>query len=463
MISIDLFAGAGGVSLGIEQALGVAPVVAINHDPVALNTHARNHKGTMHLCKSVFDVPPFFPVRGRGVDLLWASPDCAHFSIAKSGKPREKGIRDLAWVVVDWAREVAPRVICLENVKEFLSWGPLDEHGKPIPERKGETFRQWCQALRDCGYTLEWRVLRAADYGVPTSRERLFLVARCDGVPICWPEPTHGPRRLSPYRTAAECIDFSLPCPSISLTRAEAKALGYGRINRPLADATLRRIAEGVRRFVLEAAEPYIVELPSGQRVAPFRVHTANGERKAGRHGRTDQAPRAHSLEQPMHTICATGSQGALVAAYLAKHNGSGDDWSKAIGQPLTEPLHTVTARDTKSLIAAFLTKYYGEGTGQSLTSPLGTITTRDRFGLVTVRIDGEDYVITDIGMRMLSGRELARAHGFPDTYALPETREAQIACIGNSVPPDLPEAVVAAQFGRPGAEPAQLELWGAA
>jgi DNA (cytosine-5)-methyltransferase 1 len=487
---VDLFAGGGGASLGIEWALGVAPAVAINHDQPAITMHAANHRGTLHLCEDLLRVRPFRP-RGRPIDLLWGSPDCADHSNAKGGKPRETGRRLLAWVMVEWAREVHPRVICLENVPEFVQWGPLDADGKRIMSRRGETFREFVAALRLAGYRVEWRVLNAADYGAPTSRRRLFLVARCDGEPIVWPEPTHGVDRL-PWRPASGCIDWWIPMLSIFATRAEAKAWARlvdapGIPNRPLAEATQRRIAAGMRRFVIEAARPFLVRYQGERRpgegglvhdlddplpvqttenrfglVVPYLATTSNGERKG-------QTPRIRDIQRPLGTVCASGSQGALVAAWLAKHNGSGDRWDRAIGSSLTEPVHTVTVTDTKALgtadlatepaenahrVAAFMTKYYGAGIGQRVDEPLPTITTLDRFGLVTVTLEGTPYVVTNIGMRMLQPRELARAQGFPDNYVLTGSKRDQVGRIGNSAPPHVVAAVVAAQFGR---EPAEV------
>jgi DNA (cytosine-5)-methyltransferase 1 len=427
---VDLFAGGGGASEGIRQALGVAPALAVNHDPAAIAMHATNHPTTDHLCEDVFRVAPFRP-RKRSIDLLWASPDCTHHSRAKGGKPRENKRRMLAWVVVEWARAVMPRVICLENVPEFLDWGPLDSDGRPDPARKGETFREFVGALQLAGYRVEWRNLVAADFGAPTIRKRLFLVARCDGEAIRWPDPTHGAGRVSPWRTAAECIDWSIPCPSIFLSREEGRKVGAVR---PLAEATLRRIAEGVRRYVLQAARPFVV----CQRalVAPVLVHTANGERDG-------QAPRARDVERPLGTVTATGSQGAMVAAFLAKHYGG------VVGQALTAPVGTVTAVDHHSLVSAFLTKFYGSEIGQNQRpdEPLHTVPTIDRFGLVTVELDGEPYALVDIGMRMLQPRELARAQGFEDSYVLTGSKREQVARIGNSVCPPVARAVVAAQF----------------
>ena len=259
-IIVDNFAGGGGASLGIEQALGRSPDIAVNHDPEAVAMHAANHPTTQHLCGDVWEYDPVAVCGGRPVGLLWASPDCKHFSKAKGGKPVQKKIRGLAWVVVRWAKTVRPRVIFLENVEEFQTWGPLTEAGMPDPAKKGLTFQRWMRELRACGYVVEMKQLRACAYGAPTTRKRLFVIARCDGQPIVWPEPTHGAGRI-PYRTAAECIDWSIPIPSI-FERA-----------RPLAENTMRRIARGIRRFVLEAERPFLVG-----HVAPTLIQTGYGE-----------------------------------------------------------------------------------------------------------------------------------------------------------------------------------------
>lgn len=472
--SVDLFAGGGGASEGILRATGTAPLVAINHDEDAIIMHATNHPGTMHLCESVFDVTPFRP-HGKDLDLLWLSPDCKHFSRAKGGKPLSKDIRGLAWIAVHWASYVRPRVICLENVQEFLTWGPLypEDHpvkklrNTPIPERKGETFYKFVDELIDLGYEVEWRELVAADYGAPTTRKRLFLIARCDGQAIRWPKETHGPGRKFPHRTAAECIDWSIPCPSIFLTKEDVKKQKL-RCRRPLADKTLARIAEGIRRYVIETNDPYII--PDG--VATM-VQTGYGERKG-------QLPRALNIQKPLGTVVAGGSKHALVTAFLAKH------YTGVIGQPVTKPLGTITAIDHHSVVAAHLTKFYGTsksgasirrpmptvtagaggghmglvaafltkyyGTGgqlQSVSDPMHTIVTKARFGLITVELNGEPYVITDIGMRMLQPRELARAQGFGEDYIITGTQKAQYARIGNSVPPPVVSAIVKAQFLR--------------
>jgi DNA (cytosine-5)-methyltransferase 1 len=476
--SVDLFAGGGGASEGIRLATGAAPLVAINHDEASIKMHATNHPGTMHLCESVFDVDPFLP-HGKMLDLLWASPDCTHFSRAKGGRPRSQEIRGLAWVVLEWAANVRPRVIALENVPEFKTWGPLDDEGRIIKERKGETFEKFNQTFRDLGYRIEWQELVAADYGAPTTRKRLFGIARCDGMPIRWPEPTHGPGRPHPYRVAAECIDWDIPCPSI-FTR-----------KRPLAEKTMARIAEGIKRYVIETDSPFLLNLTHGGRlepleepfrtitaanrgekalVVPYGIQTRNGERKG-------QRPRTLDLGKPMNTITSQGSQGALVQAFLAKH------YTGVYGQPLKKTLGTITAKDHHALVAAHLEKFYGTAKGadieqpmptvtassggghmalvasllvkyygsggqwQSLKEPMHTIVSKARFGLVTVNIGGEEYAITDIGMRMLQPRELARAQGFDDSYQLIGTKTSQIARIGNSVPPPVVRAIVAAQF----------------
>src|SRR5262245_4479241 len=267
---VDNFAGGGGASLGIEMALGRSPDIAINHDPEAISMHMANHPDSKHFCEDVWQVNPIKACAGRPVGLAWFSPDCKHFSKAKGRKPVSKKIRGLAWIVVKWAKAVAPRVIILENVEEFQDWGPLDDEGMPCPKRKGMTFQRWLDQLRNLGYRVEWRELRACDYSAPTIRKRLFIVARRDGQRIVWPEPTHmSPKKLGtdlfsshlkPWRTAAECIDWSIPCPSI-----------FDR-KKQLAENTLRRVAAGLRRYVIESPEPFIISLThhGGDRVEPL-------------------------------------------------------------------------------------------------------------------------------------------------------------------------------------------------
>lgn len=482
---IDNFAGGGGASTGIELALGRRVDIAINHDPEAVAMHTANHPETKHYCESVWEIDPREVTQGRPVGLVWLSPDCKHFSKAKGGKPVEKKIRGLAWVALRWAAVARPRVIMLENVEEFRTWGPLvvDAEGKakPCPKNKGREFNAFCNALRRQGYHVEHRELRACDYGTPTIRKRLFLIARRDGQPIVWPDPTHGdPRniatkakKLKPWRTAAECIDFTLPCPSI-----------FER-SRPLADATLRRIAKGIMRYVVNAAEPFIVNgvspvltecanastprsMPADEPlrticaqtkgghhalIAPTLVQTGYGEREG-------QAPRALDMEKPLGTL--VGSQKhALVSAFMAKHYGG------VVGARLDAPLSTVTSVDHHSLVTAgntgshaedvvaFLIKYYGnEQDGVEVSEPMHTVTARERFGLVTVA--GAEYRIADIGMRMLAPHELYKAQGFPGDYITdygitPEgkriqlSKTAQVRMCGNSVCPPLAAALVRA------------------
>ena len=492
-IIVDSFAGGGGASTGILMALGRGPDVAINHNAEAIAMHEANHPETRHFCESVWDVSPKQATGGRKVGLAWFSPDCKHFSKAKGGQPVDSGVRGLAWVVIRWARDVQPRVIFLENVEEWQTWGPLLPDGRPCPASKGMTFRRWMRDLRAAGYQVEHRELRACDYGAPTTRKRLFVIARCDGQPIVWPTPTHGPGRAHPWRTAAKCIDFTLPCPSI-----------FGRA-RPLAENTMKRIARGLKRYVIDAAEPFIVPLTHhGERrvhplsepmptvtgahrgelamVAPTMVQVGYGERQG-------QAPRCLDIQEPLGTVVAGGGKHALCAAFIAKHFG---DNGQAPGSQLSLPLSTVTTVDHNALVAshlvklrggladhhttaqdlrqplptltaggthlgevrAFLTKYYSaDSQDPQLTLPLHTITTRDRFGLVMVH--GEPWQIVDIGMRMLSPRELFRAQGFPDTYIIdrgvdgkPLSKTAQVRMAGNSVCPQMGAALVAANLG---------------
>lgn len=446
---VDLFCGGGGASEGIGWELGRDPDFAVNHDVEAVTMHEANHPETRHLHGDVWHYGPREVVASSRVGLLWASPTCTYFSKAKGGPLDRKTatkIRALAWVVVRWAKEVRPRVIMVENVEAFSQWGPLDSDGRPCPRRRGSTFRRWVRALESAGYRVEWRELRACDYGAPTSRKRLFVIARCDGEPIVWSEPTHGPGRI-PYRTAAECIDWSIPCPSIFDRR------------KPLAEATLRRIARGIRKFVLDSAAPFIIPVSHAgdarvhsireplrtitassrspfDLVVPSLVHVSNGERPG-------QTPRVYDIQQPLGTVVAGGVKHGLVAAFLAKNFGG----HGTPGADLRAPLSTVTCKDHHALVRAFLTQYNGTAIGASLREPFKTLTTRDRFGLVTVR--GEQFTISDIGMRLLTPRELYRAQGFPDGYEIDGfTKTAQIRMAGNSVPPHLAHALVAANFG---------------
>ena len=485
-ITVDLFAGGGGASTGIEQAIGRPVDVAINHDPEAISLHAANHPQTLHYTADVFEVDPHEATEGRPVGLLWASPSCTHFSRARGGVPVSKQLRSLGWVVVRWAAAVKPRVIVCENVAEWRDWGPvIASKGVPCPKRKGKTFRQWIGHLQRLGYRVDHRELRACDYGTPTIRKRLFLVARRDGHPIVWPQPTHNERGtdgLKPWRTAAECIDWTLPCPSI-----------FDR-KRPLADATLRRIAKGVMRYVVEADEPFIVPLHHGL-IVPTLIQQGYGERKG-------QSPRVPGLENPLGTIVSGGGKHALVVAFLAKH------YTGVVGADLREPIPTVTSVDhnalvaatliqtghgegkcgTKrfshgtsdieaplntitasggngALVAALLCKYYGnDKDGVDLREPMHTIPTKDRIALVTVTIDGQAHYISDIGMRMLAPHELYRAQGFPEDYRIDKgadgkalTKTAQVRMCGNSVCPPLARVIVEANYHEM-AEAAALE-----
>jgi DNA (cytosine-5)-methyltransferase 1 len=487
---VDLFAGGGGASVGIEAALGRHVDLAINHSATALAVHKRNHPHTKHLKTDIWEVEPRDAVGSNRVAFLWASPDCTHFSNAKGDVPRAQNIRSLAWVVVKWAKQVKPDVIMLENVQEFRGWGPLGPDGKPIKARMGETFARWRKALEREGYVVDFRVLNAADAGARTRRKRLFLIARSDGRPIVWPDLSHAG---GPYRTAAECIDWSLPCPSIF----ERK--------KPYAEKTLWRIAQGIRRFVIENPRPFIVKVNHGKWeprhediFEPMSTVTASQRghglvmpvlQQSGYGERPTQKARVLDLNDPLGTIVACGQKHALVAALL-KHYGdplrSDGGGGAVIGADLNEPMSTVTTRDHHSLFAAtlatfrgthpsqpgsasiedpmptitaggihvaevraFLTKYYTTGTsfGQGLDEPLHTVRTQDTFGLVTVA--GVDYQIVDIGMRMLQPHELLRAQfgRFAENYDLSpaKTKAAQVRLIGNSVCPELVEQIVRA------------------
>jgi DNA (cytosine-5)-methyltransferase 1 len=567
-IFVDSFAGGGGASLGITWATGRSPDVAINHDPLAIVMHAANHPDTKHFTEDVWKLKSKEITGGRKVAGFWASPDCTHFSRAKGGRPVKKEIRSLAWFVVRFAAEAKPDVIFLENVREFADWGPIvpalrcaacrwrgtegqvkiaatrhrcprcnslrlkeTEELIPDPARKGLTFRRWIGRLRGLGYEVEWKNMNAADYGVPTHRRRLFLIGRRDSKPIVWPEKTHAPPEkcanlplfgptFRPYHTAAECIDWSIPCPSI-----------FDR-PKPLADATMRRIAMGVGRYVLNNPRPFIVGVGGRMGQSPAAPVDQPSNTVTGKNDRSIVIPilsqyhssksagdcRCQPADRPINVV-PTENRFALVSAFLAKHYGGhttpgsrcnapidtitetdhnslvsvflakhfGDGH---VGAPIDtpfptitaipnqnqivaanlirmnngakqwngvdEPLPTVTTQHNKlALVYSFLVKYFGTAIGQHLTEPLHTITGKDRFGLVTVWIDGDLWVLTDIGMRMLTPRELARAQGFPDSYLLThpswpkraQSKSAQVARIGNSVCPHMAELLVRANY----------------
>ena len=539
---VDNFAGGGGASTGIEIATGYSVDIAINHDPEAIRMHKSNHPSTRHYCEDVWQVDPVKACGGYPVALAWFSPDCKHFSKAKGGKPKDKFIRGLAWVACRWAGLVRPRVIILENVEEFKTWGPLNRGHRPIKAKQGVTFRRFVQQLEKLGYEVQFRELVAADYGAPTMRKRFFLIARCDGQPITWPEPTHGPADseavkaglLKPYVGAYTQIDFSRPCPSIFDTSEEIKEKYGIRAVRPLAPKTMDRIARGLKKFVLDNPEPFIIqcnhggERKSGDIRAPLPTITgkhgygiavpklapiidkAYGGNYAGGGSRADEpidtittvdhnrlveatlAPCimcnnennvGANVESPLPTI-TTGNRNFVVAPTLIQyHSETAKDevrgqtimdpimtvdssnryglvtsflskfYKSGTGQDIREPLHTVTTSPGHfGEVRAFLVKYYGQGTGQELTEPLDTVTSKDRFGLVT--IEGVDYQIVDIGLRMLEPRELYGCQGFPEDYIIDHdytgksySRSEQVKRCGNAVCPPIPAALVRANL----------------
>lgn len=538
---VDNFAGGGGASTGIEMATGYSVDIAINHDPEAIRMHKANHPNTKHYCEDVWQVDPVEACNGHPVGLAWFSPDCKHFSKAKGGKPKDKFIRGLAWVACRWAGLVRPRVIMLENVEEFKTWGPLNRRHHPIKAKQGNTFDKFMQQLTDLGYEVQFRELVAADYGAPTMRKRFFLIARCDGKPIVWPEPTHAPADseevkaglLKPYVGAYTQLDFSLPCPSIFDTSEEIKEKYGIRAVRPLAPKTMERIARGLKKFVLENPEPFIIQCNHGgerrpndirepmptitgkhgygivepymvqigqtgftkdrskdvrdplttivsknehcliePKLAPYmgtnttnhpggnckdQIHTiTTGNQQClisptliQYHSETAQGEvRGQTIKEPIMTVDGSNRYG-LVTSFLSKFYKTG------IGQDVREPLGTVTANAGGGHfgeVRAFLIKYYGQGTGQDIKAPLDTVTAQDRFGLVT--INGTDYQIVDIGLRMLEPRELYGCQGFPDDYIIDHDytgktypRSEQVRRCGNAVCPPIPAALVRANL----------------
>lgn len=503
---VDNFAGGGGASTGIEMATGYSVDIAINHDPEAIRMHKVNHPNTKHYCENVWAVDPVKACEGHPVALAWFSPDCKHFSKAKGGKPKDKNIRGLAWVACRWAALARPRVIMLENVEEFKTWGPLNRGHHPIKAKQGDTFRQFVKQLNELGYEVQFRELVAADYGAPTKRKRFFMIARCDGVPIMWPKPTHAPAdskevkggRLKPYVGAYTQLDFSLPCPSIFDTSEQIKEKYGIRAVRPLAPKTMQRIARGLKKFVLDNPEPFIVPIGYGERkgqsprvhdikkplptivssgkhylceprLAPVIDKTYGGNYQGGGskaedpidtittvdhnrlvaatliqyHSETNSDEvRGQDIENPIMTVDSSNRYG-LVTSFLSKFYKTG------IGQDERDPLHTVTTSAGHfGEVRAFLIKYYGEGTGQDIEQPLDTVTSRDRFGLVTIQ--GVEYQIVDIGLRMLEPKELYGCQGFPDDYIIDHdstgktySRSEQVKRCGNAVCPPIPAAMV--------------------
>ncbi|WP_156507738.1 DNA cytosine methyltransferase [Halioglobus sp. HI00S01] len=444
---MSYFAGGGGACQGIKAALGVEPDYAINHDPVALSVHKANHPATQTLTSDVWSVDARLLLKNRTAGYIHFSPDCRHFSRAKSGKPVKKEIRGLAWVVARVAATTGVPLLTVENVVEWSHWGPLiqaekdgeklfDENGNavmvPDPDKKGETFKQWVAKLRSLGYTVEWSVLNAQDFGAPTSRKRLFVVARRDGLPIVWPSATHGPG-LIPYRTAAECIDWTTPAHSIFMSKDDARVVG---VRRPLAENTLRRIATGVKRFILEQNDLFVAETPDGD-VIPYFV-PRYGERKG-------QEPRCRSAERPFGTIVPGSNQGSLVLGCLAKH------YTGVVGTDLRKPLGTITAVDHHSLTRCDAVAVLTEETRQRAVAVADFI--REYAGCdVPEIIMVKGQALVDISMRMLTPRELFRGQGFSDEFQFDVdadgnavTQKAAMRLVGNSVPPAMIEALVRA------------------
>ena len=422
---IDCFAGGGGASVGIEMALGRSVDIAVNHDPEAIRMHKVNHPGTCHLTEDIFKADLKGIVNRRKVELMWASPDCTSHSKAKGGQPRKSGLRILPWAVFKHAREILPEVIIMENVEEIQQWGPLDERGYPIPERKGEDYKRFITAMCSLGYRFESRELVAADYGAPTTRKRWYAIFRRDGKDIKWPIPV---RTKDTWEPCGKYIDWS--------------DLGKSIFDRkkPLAEATQKRIANGIRKYILEN-EPYIV---GDKRAAAFIIQY-HGEMKEG-------DSRGQLLSEPVKTIDTSNRYG-LITAFITKYYKTG------IGQSMATPLHTITTSPWHfGLISAFLIKYYGSGGScQKIDRSLDTITTKDRFGLVNVAIDikGEKYAIADIFLRMLKPEELKLMQGFPKDYIIdrdisgkPYPVKEQVARIGNSVVPIMAKALVEANCG---------------
>nr|DAH12895.1 MAG TPA: DNA cytosine methyltransferase [Caudoviricetes sp.] len=496
---VDNFAGGGGASTGIELATGYSVDIAINHDPEAIKMHKANHPNTKHYCENVWAVDPVKACNGHPVGLAWFSPDCKHFSKAKGGKPKDKNIRGLAWVALRWAGLVRPRVIMLENVEEFKTWGPLNRRHHPIKAKQGKTFERFVQQLRELGYEVEFRELIAADYGAPTMRKRFFMIARCDGKPIVWPEPTHGPADseavkaglLKPYVGAYTQIDFSRPCPSIFDTSEEIKEKYGIRAVRPLAKKTMDRIARGLKKFVLDNPEPFIIQCNHGGERRPNDIREPMPT-ITGKHGYGVVEPylvqckfnnEAQDVQKPIGTLTTVGSHLLVSPTLIQYHSETSKDevrgqtikdpimtvdgsnryglvtsflskfYKSGTGQDMREPLHTITTSPGNfGEVRAFLIKYYGDATGQDIEQPLDTVTTKDRFGLVT--IEGVDYQIVDIGLRMLEPKELYGCQGFPDDYIIDHDytgktypRSEQVRRCGNAVCPPIPAALVKANL----------------
>ena len=562
-----IFAGGGGASTGIEIATGRAVAIAINHDPAAILMHKTNHPYTEHFQASVWDIDPVAVCRGRRVGLAWFSPDCKHFSKAKGAALVDRKIRGLAWITLRWAAKVRPRVIILENVEEFQTWGPVRK-GKPVKKLAGTTFRKFIRQLEELGYTVEYRELIAADYGAPTSRKRFYMIARCDGKPIVWPKPTHsktGADGLPKWRSAAEIIDWSLPCPSVFATKAEIMDRYGLKAVRPLAKNTMRRIIRGVDKFTIRSGKPFIVQQKfqnAAQNIEkPLTTVTAVGAHELCKPllapvtvTNTSNSV-GGTVGAPVHTVTTAGNQ-MLVTPFLAECNHSGGghiapvtDAHKTItakhtggivapaliqyhteqtehvrasglgtpihtvdasnrygltcanlveyytgGRPLDvqDPMHTVTSHDREAVVAAHVVKFKGDNLGHGADEPMQTVTTSagefavckvylakmhggDELGywplirdllnefcgytlaedeVLLLEIGGALYYIADIGLRMLSPRELYNAMGFPPDYIIDRDYEgheykksAQVARCGNAVCPPVASALVRANL----------------
>jgi DNA (cytosine-5)-methyltransferase 1 len=566
-IIVDNFAGGGGASTGIEIATGRAVAIAINHDPAAILMHKTNHPYTEHFQASVWDIDPVAVCRGRRVGLAWFSPDCKHFSKAKGAALVDRKIRGLAWITLRWAAKVRPRVIILENVEEFQTWGAVRK-GKPVKKLAGTTFRKFIRQLEELGYTVEYRELIAADYGAPTSRKRFYMIARCDGKPIVWPKPTHsktGADGLPKWRSAAEIIDWSLPCPSVFATKAEIMDRYGLKAVRPLAKNTMRRIIRGVDKFTIRSGKPFIVQQKfqnAAQNIEkPLTTVTAVGAHELCKPllapvtvTNTSNSV-GGTVGAPVHTVTTAGNQ-MLVTPFLAECNHSGGghiapvtDAHKTItakhtggivapaliqyhteqtehvrasglgtpihtvdasnrygltcanlveyytgGRPLDvqDPMHTVTSHDREAVVAAHVVKFKGDNLGHGADEPMQTVTTSagefavckvylakmhggDELGywplirdllnefcgytlaedeVLLLEIGGALYYIADIGLRMLSPRELYNAMGFPPDYIIDRDYEgheykksAQVARCGNAVCPPVASALVRANL----------------
>lgn len=428
---IDCFAGGGGASVGIEMALGRQVDIAINHDAKAILMHKTNHPDTLHLTEDIFKVDLKKYIGDKHVSLMWASPDCTSYSKAKGGQPRKKGLRILPWAVYKHAKTILPDVIIMENVEEIQQWGPLDDFGKPIQNKKGEDYKKFISSMKLLGYKFDSRELVAADYGAPTIRKRWYAIFRRDGKDIVWMPPTHSKGGLNGLESWKQCGDY-----------IDWSDLGKSIFDRkkPLADATMKRIANGYVKYVVNNTHPYIVR---NKEATAFLIQY-HGEQKAG-------YSRGQLPTEPIKTIDTSNRYG-LVTAFVTKFYKTG------VGQGCDEPLHTITTSPGHfGLVSAFLIKYYGSGCGQELSNPLATITTKDKFGLVNIVTDigGKKYILKDIFLRMLKPEELKLMQGFPEDYIIdrdykwnPYPIKEQVARIGNSVVPIMAQKLVEANCG---------------